>query len=94
MGGKRITMQADKVSVSDSAYSLQLGLKLTQIVPMLSVKSLNCNWSGIFQHTLVHCAGSTTSYDVFLTQVLSTAHDVFIGMESHIHVQNHKFWGT
>lgn len=94
MRGKGVTMQANKVSMPNASNCLQFSLKLSQAVRMCGVKSLNCNWSGIFQITFIYSAGRTISYYEFLIEVLGNPHNVIICMDGHIHVKNHKFGGA
>lgn len=69
-------MQAYKISVPDTTNSIELRLKLLQVMRKLSIESLNCNWSGTLQNALVDRAGSPVSYDVFLIEVVSNPHNV------------------
>lgn len=48
-----VSVQADYVSVSDASYGLEFCLKLTQVVLILIVESLDGNRSGSFQSAFV-----------------------------------------
>lgn len=85
-----ITMQAHNISVSNAANGFKFSLKLSQVVRILIVKFLNCYWSGILQCTFVNSTRCTIANNILLTQILSASHYIIKGVNSHIHVQNHK----
>lgn len=84
-----VSVQADNVSVSDASYGLEFCLKLTQVVLILIVESLNCNRSGSFQSAFVDRARSTVSNNELLVEVLCHPHDVIERVDRHVHVENH-----
>lgn len=83
-------MQANKISMLDTANGFKFSLKLPHVVWIPIVNSLNCHWSGILQYTLVHCARSTIPYNILLIEILSNSHYIIKGVYGHIHVKDYK----
>lgn len=88
-------MQGDKVPMPNAANCFKFRFKFPQTVWMMLVvqQALDCNWSGIFQCTLVYSASGTITYDIFLTEILSATHHIIQGVHSQIHMKNDKFGG-
>lgn len=84
-----VSVQADYVSVSDASYGLEFCLKLTQVVLILVVESLDSNRSGSFQSAFVDCARSTVSNNELLVEILCYSHDVIECVNRHVHAENH-----
>ena len=81
-------MQTNKISMSDAANGFKLSFKLPQVLRMLIVQSLNCNWSGILQNALVHRAGSTITNYIPFTKIICDSHYIIECVYGHVHMKN------
>ena len=71
MWGKRIALQADKVSMFYPPHSIKLSLEFTSTLLVIMVKLLDCKRLSTLQNALVNCARCPKTNDIPLAQVIS-----------------------
>lgn len=88
--GEGVAMEADEVPVPDAPHGLQLRLELPQVIRVRVVELLDGDGLAILQGAPVDGAGGAVPHGVLLVEILCASHDVLVGVDGHVHLQDHQ----